>query len=414
MGLLKSLVGLAAPVLGTAFGGPIGGAIGSALGGAIAGSGGGSKQSGTTTSTTQQQLDPRMQSMLFGDNGQQGLLAQYQALGQKPQNAGSAIYGQAQDNYVGKFGAYDMERQRDAADRLMGGNVAAPTMGAAKVNAPGQNGMSLTGSYESLINGPAGENPYLTGAIGKGINQSNNAFGNYLQDAKNATQDMLGNIRGGAQMAGGYGGSRQGLAEGKAIESMNTQLGRAASQFGQNNTDAAVAAQAGAYDSDRNRQLAATQGLSAQQYGVAQQNASMQQQANQANMQSQLSTNQLNQAGTVAGMGGMGGLLGQASAGATNQDNLALNKASQMNGLLAPYLSANSGSTSSQPYYQNTAGNMVSGAAAGLGLYNQFKDSFGSTPPPRNDGMGTGNYTYQPQQLPINTGALTNMNWFNQ
>ena len=42
---------------------------------------------------------------------------------------------------------------------------------------------------------------------------------------------------------------------------------RAISQFGQNNTDAAIAAQAAAYNTDSDRALSATQGLSGQQYG---------------------------------------------------------------------------------------------------------------------------------------------------
>jgi hypothetical protein len=44
MGFLKSLIGIAAPIVGTALGGPAGGAIGSAIGGAIAGGGSGGVQ----------------------------------------------------------------------------------------------------------------------------------------------------------------------------------------------------------------------------------------------------------------------------------------------------------------------------------------------------------------------------------
>lgn len=415
MGLLKDILGVAAPVVGGIFGGPVGSALGGLLGGAISG-GGGSQQSGTQTVTQQQQLDPRISSMLFGQGGegaQPGLLSQYQALLSQPQGAGAKLYGGAQDNYVGKFGAYDMERQRDAANNLIAGN-SAPTMQAAQVNAPGQNGLNVTGSYDSLINGPAGANPYLTGAIQKGINQSTNAFGNYLSDAKNATHDVLGGIRSNSVLAGQYGGSRQGIAEGKAIESMNTQLGRAASQFGQNNTDAAVAAQAGAYNSDRDRQLAATQGLSGQQYGVAGQNANLQQGANQANLGAATQTNGQNQAGLVAGSGQLGGLLSGAGAGAANQGNFDLNKASQVNGLLAPYLSANSGSTSSQPIYTNPTGNALGGAAAGLGLYNQLNGAFGNSTMPFVQTNGSAqNYNLNPGTLDTNGGLLQNMNWWN-
>lgn len=403
----------------TAGGGIIAGGL---LGGLLGGKG--SSQSGTQTVTQKQELDPRIASILFGDGTKQlkegvqptysskynfgtgqwdqvqsnpdsdfnpsGLLGQFQSLGNTPQAAGSKIYGQAGDNYVGKFGAYDMEQQRDAANKLMSGSLSAPTMQAAQVNAPSQNGMNLSSSYDSLINGAPGANPFLTGAIQKGINQSSNAFGNYLEDSKKATQDMLGGIRGNAVLAGQYGGSRQGVAEGKAIDSMNTQLGRAASQFGQNNTDAAVSAQSGQYSADRDRQLAATQGLSGQQYGLASQNASLQQQANQANLQSQLSTNGQNSANTIAGIGANSGVLSNAYGVAGAQDAYDLNKAGKMGGLLSPFIGTGASNTTSQPLYQNTAGNMLGGATAGLGLYNQLKGAFGNSG--SNSGIGTGSY----------------------
>jgi hypothetical protein len=49
--------------------------------------GGGSSQTGTKTITTQQQLDPRIDSMLFGSAGNNGLLGQYQSLLNAPQSA---------------------------------------------------------------------------------------------------------------------------------------------------------------------------------------------------------------------------------------------------------------------------------------------------------------------------------------
>ena len=349
-------------------------------------SGGGSQQSGTQTVTNRQEMDPHVSNMLFGQDGNQGLLNQYQGMLGRPQNAGIAQFGQSADNYAGRFGAYDMEQQRDAANRLMAGNTAAPGMqagqaGAAQVNAPAQNKMDLTGSYSSLIDGPPGANPYLTGAIGKGINQSNNAFGAMQRDStKNLMENVMPSIRSNSVLSGQYGGSRQGIAEGRALDSFSTEQQRAMSQFGQNNTDAAVSAQAGAYDADRNRQLAATQGLGAQQYGVASQNASMQQQAaqanadrtqgaNQANLGAQLSTNSLNSANTQAGINGVGGILSNATGQAQNQDGYALHQAQGVNSLLSPYLGQVPGSsTSSQPLYQNTAGNILGGATAGVGL----------------------------------------------
>jgi hypothetical protein len=286
--------------------------VGAVAGAAISGK---SAKDAAKISAQGNQMDPRYSKMLFGDNGQGGILSQYQSMLNDPRSAAGTGFANANANYLNANGAGDMNAARNAALQAMQGNQAPMSQAAqsagmqmggapqsngvqaggamaslpayavgAQVQAPAQNGMNLAGSYDSFINGPAGANPYLTGAVQKGINQSQNAFNGMVTDAKAATQDVLGSIRGSSILAGQYGGSRQGIAEGKAIDSMNTNLSRAASQFGQNNTDAAVAAQAGAYNTDRDRALAATQGLGAQQYGVAQQNAANAQQAEMTNV----------------------------------------------------------------------------------------------------------------------------------
>ena len=459
MGFLKDLVGIAAPIAGTFLGGPVGGALGGALGGLVSGSG----QPKSTTSTQQQKMDPRMEQILFGGGGQQGLLSQFQGMLNAPRSDAANAFAGANANYLSQVGGHDLGEIRHAALQSMNGNgaptstaaqsagpagVTAPTTYAEQISnpafmqgnmvqAPSQNNLNLSASFDSLINGPAGANPYLTGAIQKGINQSTNAFGNMITDAKAATQDVLGNIRGNSVLAGQYGGSRQGLAEGKAIESMNTNLARAASQFGQNNTDAAVAAQAGAYDADRNRQLAATQGLSGQQYATAfkdtdtrnmaeltnvnmvnnllgtntalrqqtsqanadrqqqanlynagqtqqnnQFNAGLQQQTGLANQQAQLSTNAQNNGALLGGAGLLSGLLGQVQGTVNQNDNWALNRAQGVNSLLAPYLGANSSTTNTQPLYSNPTGNAIAGLGMGAQLGGLFGGSTGSSPGP--------------------------------
>lgn len=382
---IESILKVAAPV--------VGGLLGS------------KKGPSSSTTTQQQQLDPRISQMLFGDGGaNKGLLSQYQGLLNQGQSGAANTFNQTNQNYLGNYGGADMEAARNAAYRAMQGNQAPQSGGAAaslpayavgaQVQAPGQNSVDTAGSYNSLINGAPGANPYLTGAIQKGINQSSNAFGNMLTDAKSATQDLLGNVRGGAIAAGQYGGSRQALAEGKAIDSFNTNISRAASQFGQNNTDAAVAAQAGAYNSDRDRQLAATQGLSGQQYGVAGQNAAYQMQAQQQNVQNSLDVsktnaamnqqnqqfnaglqqqnNSLNSGNNLAGAGLLSGLLGGASNQVNAGDNWQLNRYQGVNSLLAPYLSANQSSSVTQPLYQDRVGGAIGGALAGSQLGGLF------------------------------------------
>lgn len=390
MGLLDGILKVAAPVLGGLLGGS------------------GSKQTGNQTVTTKHELDPRAQAIIYGSNGQNGLLSQYQALGQQPQSAGLGLFGQAADNYIGKNTPYDLGSMRDASQQLMGSNISAPQGQAAylsdptvyakgnMIEAPGQNNLNLTSAYDRMINGNAGANPYLTDALQGGINQSKQMFDRMQQDStRNLTENVLGSVRSNSVLAGQYGGSRQAIAEKGAIDNFTREQQRAIQNFGDNNTAATVGAQAQAFDRGQDRSLAAMQGLSAQQYATAAQNAAtknaaefmnvnemfnrqntragMEQQMTLANLGAQQQTNSLNSANKVAGIGAQSGLLGQAVAGANYQDNYGLNKAAQTNSLLAPYLGAGGSTTQTTPIYQNTAGNALGGAMAGLGLYNQFK-----------------------------------------
>jgi hypothetical protein len=363
------------------------------------------KDAASMNSTTTQTMDPRVSGMLFGgSNGngpQTGLLSQYQSMLGTPQNAGVKAFGQYNDSYLGGAGQDDQNHIRETAYGQMQGNTPAPTMfgagiertnpmAAAQINAPAQNGMNLTGSYDKFINGDAGANPYLNRATQGAIDQSTNQFRQMQGDATdNLMRNIMPGIGSNAVLAGQYGGSRQGVAEGNAISDFTKQQAQAMTQFGQNNTNQAVGAQASAFNQGQDRALSATQGLGAQQYGVAGQNAAFQQQAastnyagdlgtHQAqagldstaqanNLQAQLGTNGLNASNVQNGMSNLNGILGSAQTTGQNQDSYALNQAGKVNGLLAPYLGTN-GSTTSQPLYQNTAGNMLGGATAGLAL----------------------------------------------
>lgn len=374
--------------------GLLGGLAGAANNG---GSGGADTAGGTTNNTTTQTIDPRIADILF-PNGGGGLLDKITGQLSTPEKGGLSSFGQASDNYLGTFGQGDLERMRMSAFDLQDKNQQAPNMGAAStmastINAPSQNNLNLNQAYQDTIYGDPAQNPYLTGAIGKGINQSNTAFQNMLTDStRNLTENILPSIRSGAQANGGYGGSRQAITEGRALNDYSTQIGRALSQYGQNNTDAAVGAQAGAYDAGKNRALSAMSGLSGNQYNVAGQNAGFQQQSNltnagfqqQANVnnqQSQQDTNRLNSANHIAGLGANSGLLGAAAGYATNNDAYGLNRVGRVAGMVQPFTGLG-GSTSSTgtntnytPTYSNTAGNVIGGITAGLGLYNAANKS---------------------------------------
>lgn len=478
MGFLSSIIKTAAPIVGGIFGGPVGSAIGGALGGALGGKSGGSTQSGTQTVTQQQQLDPRIQSILFGNgtSGNQGLLAQYQQLGQQPQNAQNAAFGGAAQNFLGSQGGGILSQLQGGANNLIGSSIQAPQAQAAQstsqsamnpglsrairpdaasINAPSQNSIDLSGAYGRFLGQDAGANPYLTRALQAGVDQTNSAFQKNQTDLTNNLQrNVLGGIRSNSVLAGQYGGSRQGVAEGNAISDYTNQLTNANLQLGQANSANTIGAQAQAFDRGQDRSLAALQGLSNQQYGVAGQNAGFQQQANQqyaanqqdtsktnqamlqnnnqfnaglqqqtalanqaaqqqanlANQSSQQGANSLNSANQATGLGALSGLLGQAYGYGQNQDNFALNRAGQVNSLLAPYLSANSSSSTNTPLYSNPGGNILGGAAAGLGLYNQFANLGGGSSG-GNSGFNT--FNVSPGTAPVNTAALQDLSWLN-
>jgi hypothetical protein len=320
------------------------------LGGLLGGSSSGPDN---LTSTSQNKMDPRMDPYVYG---QGGILNQIMAQSGKQQAPGMANFGANIDDYLNDWGPDTFRKNQQAAQGLQGSNISAP-----QVNAPSQNNLNLSPAYQDMIYGQAGANPYLTGAIQKGINQSTNAFGNYMTDATKATTDLLGNIRGGAVMNNTLGGNRQGIAEGRALSDLSSNLTRAATQFGQNNTDAAVSAQAGAYDADRNRALSAMTGLGGQQYQTAITNAQL-----------QADTNRLNSQNQIAGIGLSNGLLGQAYGIGQQQDQYSMGNLKDVSGLLSQYTGLNNSNTQSQPLYQNQTGNVLGGAMAGLGLWNAF------------------------------------------
>ena len=324
-----------------------------------------------------------------------GIIGKIGGLLDAQQSSGSNVFNTAVNEYMRGNAIMDLGNVRKTARDLQSGEVPVNTMQAPgmqasgmqadRIDAPSQNNLNLSGAYDRMINGDPAQNQYLTGAIQKGINQSKTAFENMQTDAtRNLTENILPSIRSGAQVSGQYGGNRQALAEGRALNDFSTQIGRATSQYGQNNTDAAVAAQAGAFDAGQNRALSAMSGLGAQQYGVAQsnaqmrqqaaaQNAQMQQQAGLANLESQNKAQSQSFANKVTGAGMQSGLLGSVYGMQQNADNAQMNKLGGINSLLAPYTKTpNVNVPQYQPVYSNAAGGALGGATAGMGLYNAF------------------------------------------
>jgi hypothetical protein len=289
-----------------------------------------------------------------------GLLGRYQGMLDQPMSPTLQKLLGLSESSLGQNFASDQDKIRSGISQLMQGNqspqmqyaqsqipqsmvgaTGAPvaTSSAALASMPqvmqaarglsiGQNNIDLSDPYNSFLSGELGNNPYLTGAIQKGINQSSAAFQNLQSDAtRNMIESILPNIRGGAIASGQYGGSRQGISESKATNDFSTQIGRALSQVGQNNVDAAIAAQAGAYNQDQANRLNALNSLSGNQFQQLGQNTSNQQAANLANYQGGMQNAQFN--------AGNQNQMNLANAGARNQMNLAnlgnMQQANQLN-----------------------------------------------------------------------------------
>jgi hypothetical protein len=368
------------------------------------------------------QLDPRIADIVFGNgtSGNAGLLSRYQDLLNQPQSAASQAWSNTNADYLNKYAGSDMNAVRNSALGLMNGSQAPTSQAAAtgpsiagaaqtslpayavgsQVQAPSQNNIDLTSSYNSLLSG--GNTDALKSSLQAGNDLTSAQFQKNQTDVtNNLMRNVLPSIRSNSVLSGQYGGSRQGVAEGNAISDFTKQLNDSNTQIGLANSASTANALAGAYENGQNRALSATQGLGAQQYGVASQNSAneqaaqtlnvnnlydanktnaalsqqsilanqnaantanlantgYQQQTNLANQQAQLTTNAQNNSAASAGAGLLAGMLGQTGANVTAQDNYAINKASQVNGLLQGYLTGS-------PTQSNVSSNST---AAGLG-----------------------------------------------
>lgn len=348
---------------------------------------------------SQSKLDPRIADIVFGKNND-GILSQYQGLLNTPGSDASKNYSSANADYLNAYGGQDMNAIRNSSLGLMTPD-AAPQAGQGfasipayavgnQVDAPAQNNINLTGTFQSMLNG--GDTSALMKSLQAGNALTNEQLRqNQASLTDNLQRNVLPGISGGAIAAGQYGGSRQGIAQGNAISDFTKQLNDSSTQIGLAGSANTASQLANNYEQGQGRALAAAQGLSQQQYTTALQNANtknaaefmnvgnsyddskynagLDQQTKMANLNSQLQTNQQNNAGAVSGSGLLGGLLNQANGGLSS----ATNYAQGVNGLMVPYLSANQSQT--QPSYQNTAGNVMGGALMG----SQLGGLFGNT-----------------------------------
>ncbi|AWL03411.1 hypothetical protein DIR46_02375 [Massilia oculi] len=318
----------------------------------------------------------------MGLSGQGGVLGGLESL---LGNGGSSLAGQS-NSFLNSNAGQILNNGLAGSNALMSGQFNAPAIQGAQVQAPSQNGINLSPTFQSLLGG--GD----TSALMKSLQAGNALAGaQFQQNQQNLTDNLqrsiLPGIRGGAIAAGQYGGSRQGIAEGLAISDLTKQLNNSNTQFGLGATAANSSALANAYENGQNRALSAAQGLSGQQYGVASQDAAARQAADNTNVQALLATRGQNSNNLATGIGLQQGLLG----GAANYSNTDLGRLGMGSGILAPFLGAGATSTNnstttntttgnvSQPLYNSTAGNALGGALLGSQLGGMFGGGAGGT-----------------------------------
>lgn len=345
----------------------------------------GSNQSGAQSSTSTNTLSPAM-SQLLGLGGNGGLLG---GVGSS-MNGGSNLSG-ASNDFINGTAPQILNNGYWNTQQLTSGQYTSPTIQAAQIAAPSQNNVNLTPAFQGLLSG--GNNTALRDSLAYGTALSGTQFQKNQTDLTNNLQrNILPGIGSNAVLAGQYGGSRQGVAEGNAISDYTNQLTNANTQMGLANSANTTGQLAGDYEQGQNRALSAAQGLSAQQYGVASQDAAARQAGDNTNVNALLATRGQNSSNLATGTGLQQNLL--ASAGALGNSDLT--RLGQTAGILAPFLNAGSTTTSSgtstgnntQPLFQNTAGTLIGGATAGLGLYNQYKQANNGTV---NAGIGSPN-----------------------
>lgn len=399
------------------FGSSAAGAAGSGMGqligsglGAIAGglSSLGAPDSQTTTQT--RGTDPRIDATIFND-----LYPQLkQQMAQGPSNGLQGAFN-ISDEFLSKGqGNNTWNAINNASMNQIGSNIQAPgmqaaqsqgvgydgrnAMNAANLRDPSQQGTNLQPGFDQYIYGDQGANPYLQGALQRGGDQARSNFGSLLQDmSQNFSENVLGNIRGGAIQAGGFGGSRQGLAEGIAGRGFAQAASRAAENYGRDLNSTMVGGQSANFMQGRGLGAGLLGGLSGQQYGQEQQRAGLQQGANQTNaglgyqgaalgqqnnqfnagltqganannLQSQLGTQNLNANVQNQGIGNAWNQFRGATDLANANSNFGFNRTTAGMQAFAPYAQMYGTQQQTQPLYNNPWSSVLGGAMTGAQL----------------------------------------------
>jgi hypothetical protein len=139
------------------------------------------------------------------------------------------------------------------------------------------------------------DNPQLQRMAEAATRTGQRTYRDAVEDSTTAlTEEVLPSIGRGAQLAGQFGGSRQGIAEGKALAERERTLGRNARELGIASEDAAAGMFGRAYESAQDRMAGTANAEAARALQVAEANASREQQAGMFNIGTGLEADQFN------------------------------------------------------------------------------------------------------------------------
>lgn len=273
--------------------------------------------------------------------------------------AGVDVSGNAND-LIGKINAGDFD-----ANLSQVGQLSLPALRAA------QGELNPTDALKRLLSGEVDMNTYQP--IADHMTQTVN---------QNLNENMLASNRSTAIGSGGYGSSRQGIADALSTQRANQELSGALSQM-----------YGTAYDGAQNRMYSTANALDDRGVSVGQTNAQIQQWNNQNELARQAQRLQ-------AALSGQD-LANNALSGLTNQYNQLMSMQNAGNdhdwanlnnyaNLIYPAAGFGGSSTQSQPLYQNSGAGAAGGALAGLGLMGSLGGSAGIGATAAALGMGTG------------------------
>lgn len=234
---------------------------------------------------------PAIPYLTEGLGNASGIFKKYQNLSQGQQDALQAGKDVAQE----RLGSGIFGKIGDAAGRLIGGDFS-PTLtqpGAIKAaTAAPSVGGNVQSAIDRTLSGQV-DNPQLQRMAEAATRTGQRAYGDAVEDSTTAlTESILPSIRSGATMAGGYGGSRQGIAEGRALAERERTLGRNARELGIASEDAAAGLFGNAYESAQNRMAGMADSEANRAAALAEANAGRQQQAGMFNVGTQFQNNQ--------------------------------------------------------------------------------------------------------------------------